>query len=145
MKSRSTTITVLLWVLGATALVNGIAMFFVPRVWFFQLVPGVPETGPFNAHLVADSGTFFTAVGIGLLIAAMNPVRHVSAVIVAAIANLLHSVLHLYSHAEGILSLQHLMTEVLGIYLPTIALIAIAAILLRGEPEIGAEPVPRAA
>ncbi len=58
---------------GATSLINGIAMFFAPSVWFFRMVPGVPETGPFNARLVADSGTFFIAVGVGLLIAGFDP------------------------------------------------------------------------
>ena len=57
-------ISTLMWVLGALDVVNGIAMFFAPGAWFFQLVPGVPETGSFNAHLVQDSGTFFLAVGI---------------------------------------------------------------------------------
>ena len=59
-------IKILVWVLGAMSLINGIEMFFAPSMWFFRLVPGVPETGPFNAHLVADSGTFFIAVGVGL-------------------------------------------------------------------------------
>ncbi len=81
-------IRILLWVLGGTSLINGIAMFFAPSVWFFRMVPGVPETGPFNAHLVADSGTFFIAVGVGLLIAGFDPKRNVAVVIVAAIANL---------------------------------------------------------
>ena len=124
-------IKILLWILGVVSLINGIEMFFMPSVWFFRLVPGVPETGPFNAHLVADSGTFFIAVGVGLLIAGFNPRRHVAAVIVAAIANLFHSILHLYSHEEGLLSLDHLGTEVIGIYLPTLLLIALAIILLR--------------
>jgi len=132
-------IRVLLLILGAISLINGIAMFFAPSVWFFRLVPGVPETGPFNAHLVADSGTFFIAVGIGLLIAASDPTRHVAVVIVAAVANLMHSILHLYSHAAGLLSLKHLGTEIAGIYLPTIALIAIAIILMRQGPHREAE------
>ena len=59
-------------------------------------------------------------MGVGLLIAGFDPRRHVAAVIVAAIANLFHSILHLYSHEAGLLSLQHLGTEVLGIYLPTL-------------------------
>jgi hypothetical protein len=47
----------------------------------------------------------------------------------------MHSILHLYSHAAGLLSLEHLGTEAAGIYLPTIALIAIAIILMRqGSP-----------
>jgi len=129
-------IKIVLWVLGAMSLINGIEMFFAPSVWFFRLVPGVPETGPFNAHLVADSGTFFIAVGVGLLIAGFDPRRHVAAVVVAAIANLFHSILHIYSHEAGLLSLDHLSTEVFGIYLPTLLLIAIAMYLARS-------PAPR--
>jgi hypothetical protein len=126
-------IRILLWVLGGTSLINGIAMFFAPSVWFFRMVPGVPETGPFNAHLVADSGTFFIAVGVGLLIAGFDPRRNVAVVIVAAIANLFHSILHIYSHEAGLLSLEHLGTEVFGIYLPTLLLIAIVIVVMR-EP-----------
>jgi hypothetical protein len=126
-------IKILLWIFGVMSLGNGIEMFFIPSTWFFRLVPGVPETGPFNAHLVADSGTFFIAVGVGLLIAGFDPNRHVAAVIVAAIANLFHSILHLYSHEAGLLSLDHLGTEIVGIYIPTLALIAIAIYLVRGS------------
>ncbi len=138
-------IKILLWILGAVALINGIEMFFIPSVWFFRLVPGVPETGPFNAHLVADSGTFFIAVGVGLLIAGFNPRRHVAAVIVAAIANLFHSILHIYSHEAGLLSLDHLGTEVIGIYLPTLLLIGIAIILVRSPVQIVCNTTARAA
>ena len=124
-------IKIVVWILGAMSLLNGIAMFFAPSTWFFQMVPGVPETGPFNAHLVADSGTFFIAVGVGLLIAGFDPVRHVAVIGVAAIANLFHSILHIYSHEVGLLSLAHLGTEIAGIYVPTLILIAIALMLIR--------------
>ena len=143
--TQSRWIKILLWILGAVSLINGIEMFFAPSVWFFRLVPGVPETGPFNAHLVADSGTFFIAVGIGLLIAGFDPKRHVAAVIVAAIANLFHSILHVYSHEAGLLSLDHLGTEVLGIYIPTLVLIAIAIYLVRSPATRGIETTARAA
>jgi len=138
-------IKMLLWLFGATSLINGIAMFFAPSVWFFRLVPGVPETGPFNAHLVADSGTFFIAVGVGLLIAGSDPRRHVAVVIAAAIANLFHSILHIYSHEAGLLSLEHLGTEVFGIYLPTLMLIAIAIVLMRSPAPRSVEATARAA
>ena len=135
MTPRFRWIKVVVWILGAVGLINGIAMFFAPSAWFFQMVPGVPETGPFNAHLVADSGTFFIAVGIGLLIAGFDPARHVAVIVVAAIANLFHSILHLYSHEAGLLSLAHLGTEVAGIYLPTLILIAIAVMMWRSRPD----------
>src|SRR5229473_8386869 len=119
-------IVAVLWLLAAIDIVTGVEMFFFPSAWFFKLVPGVTETGPFNAHLVMDGGTFFLAVGIGLVAAALDPRRNAIAVVVAAIAGIMHSVLHLYSHAAGLLSAQHMVTEVLGIYVPAIVLVAIA-------------------
>src|SRR5579862_101687 len=124
-----------LWIMAALDLVNGIEMFFFPSAWFFKLVPGVPETGAYNMHLVMDGGTFFFAVGVGLIAAALNPRRNAIAVVVAAVAAAMHSALHLYSHAAGLLSTAHLMTEVLGIYIPAILLIAISAILYRQPDE----------
>ena len=76
-----------------------------------------------------DGGTFFLAVGIGLAAAALNPGRNAIAIVVAAIAGVMHSALHLYSHAAGLLSTEHLVTEILAIYVPTLLLIAISAIL----------------
>lgn len=133
-------IVLLLWIIAAMDLVNGIEMFFFPSGWFFRLVPGVTETGPFNAHLVMDGGTFFLAVGIGLVAAALNPHRNAIAVVVAAVAGVMHSILHLYSHAAGILSSKHLMTEILGIYVPAIVLIAIAVNLYSQSDQTHAIP-----
>jgi hypothetical protein len=136
---------ILLWILGATSLLNGIAMFFAPATWFFKMVPGVPETGPFNAHLVADSGTSFIAVGVGLLIAGFDPRHHVAVVIVAAIANLFHSILHIYSHEAGLLSLQHLGVEFAGIYIPTLVLTGLVVVLIRNPSRTSVVSTARAA
>ena len=128
-------ISILLWILAAMYLANGIEMFFVPGIWFFRLVPGVPETGPFNAHLVADSGTFYLGLAVGLVFAALDARRHAVAVVIAAVASLMHSILHIYSHEAGLLSYQHLLTEMVGIYIPTIALWLLAFILMRPQRE----------
>src|SRR6266850_3472866 len=122
-------IVAILWIIAVMDIVTGIEMFFFPGAWFFRLVPGVTETGPFNGHLVMDGGTFFLAVGIGLVAAALNPRGNAVAVVVAAVAGIMHSILHLYSHAAGLLSAQHMVTEVLGIYVPAIVLVVIAIIL----------------
>jgi uncharacterized membrane protein len=124
-------ISILLWLLAALYLANGIEMFFLPSTWFFRIVPGVPETGPFNAHLVADSGTFNLGIAVGLVLAAVHPQRHAVAVLIAAVASLMHSILHIYSHAAGLLSSQHITTEIVGIYLPTILLCILAFVLIR--------------
>lgn len=124
-------LTVILWILAVFSLINGIEMFFLPSTWFFKLVPGVPETGPFNAHLVADGGTFSLALGVGLVFAALDPHRHAIAVLVAAVAGVMHSLLHLYSHAAGMLSDQHIGVEIVGIYVPTLILCALSMRLMR--------------
>jgi len=126
----------ILWILAAMDIVNGIEMFFFPSAWFFRLVPGVPETGPYNMHLVMDGGTFFLAVGAGLAAAALNPRRNAIAVVVAAVAGVMHSALHIYSHTVGLLSTEHLVTELLGIYVPTLVLIAIITILYSQSAEV---------
>jgi hypothetical protein len=128
-------ISILLWLFAAFYLANGIEMFFLPSTWFFRLVPGVPETGPFNAHLVADSGTFNLGITAGLVLAALHPQRHAVAVLVAAVASTMHSILHIYSHAAGLLSSQHITTEIVGIYLPTIVLWLLVFVLMRPAQE----------
>jgi hypothetical protein len=133
--------TSLLWILAAITFVNGVAMFFFPSAWFFKLVPGVPETGPYNMHLVMDSGTFFLGVGIGLAAAAIDPYRNAIAVVVAAIASTMHAALHLWSHAEGLLTWNAAATEIFGIYIPTVALIAIAIMLYRPTAQPAARTV----
>jgi hypothetical protein len=126
-------IGLVLVVLGALALGNGLEMLFAPS-WWYQAVPGVPETGPLNAHLVADGGTFNIPIGLGLILATRDPYRNVLVIAIAAGAGVLHSFLHLYSHAAGLLSLDHLATEIFGIYLPAALLVALIPIVLKHGP-----------
>ncbi len=76
------------------------------------------------------------AVGAGLAAAALNPRRNAIAVVVAAVAGVMHSALHIYSHTAGLLSTEHLVTELLGIYVPTLVLIAIIAILYSQSADV---------
>jgi hypothetical protein len=144
MKNRFSIISWLVLILAVFFLGNGVVMFFAPHAWFFELVPGVPETGSFNAHLVQDGGTFNLAIGVGLLMTFADPMRHLSAVVIAAVASLMHSALHIYSHEAGLLSLKYIGTEIGGIYVPTLVLIAIAIYLLRA-PRSAVSPARSAA
>jgi hypothetical protein len=120
-----------LWIFAASYLVNAGAILFFGHAWFYLLVPGVPETGAFNAHLVADAGTFYLAVGVGLVAAAIDPNRNAIAVTIAAVASTAHAILHIWSHAAGMLSMAHLGAEVLLIYLPTAILCTLAVSVSR--------------
>ncbi len=134
-------ITVLLYWFGATYALNGIAMLFAPSLWFFVLVPGVPETGPFNAHLVADGGTFYIPIGIALIAAARDARRHLAAIAIAAGATLLHAGLHLYSHEAGLLSWQHVVTEMTGIYVPALLLTLVTVMLTVNSTSAAESPL----
>lgn len=128
-------------ILAAITLINGVAMFFFPSAWFYRLVPGVPETGPYNMHLVMDSGTFYLGVGVGLVAAAIDPIRNAIAVAVAASASTMHSLLHLWSHVEGLLTWNAATTEIFGIYVPTLVLIALTIWLYLPSARPAVRPV----
>lgn len=134
----------LLWIFAISYLANAVAMLFFAHAWFFRLIPGVPDTGPFNFHLVADSGTFFLGIGAGLVAAAIDPRRNAVAVMVAAVASTAHAALHIWSHLAGWLSTAHLTSEVFLIYIPTAILCWIAVAAWR-IPAPGASERQRAA
>src|SRR5258708_38843644 len=115
MKSNASKwIVVVLWIFAAMDIVNGIEMFFFPSAWFFRLVPGVTETGPFNAHLGMDGGTFFLAVGIRLGPAVLDARPNAIAGVVAGIAGSLFTGLHAVSHWAGLHASYHIVSDVVG-------------------------------
>jgi hypothetical protein len=125
-----------LWILAALTLLTAVAQLFAPGGWFFTLVPGVPETGPFNAHLVQDAGTFNLAIGIGLIAAARDPHRYAVAVVIAAVAAGAHALLHVYAHAAHLLSSEHIWVEFFGVLVPAVLLAAAAISLVRNRRAI---------
>jgi hypothetical protein len=128
-----------LWLFAITYLANALTMLFFAHAWFFRFVPGAPETGPYNFHLVADSGTFYLGVGIGLVAAAIEPHRNSIAVAIAAIAGTAHAILHIWSHAAGWLSPAHLTSEIFLIYIPTAVLCWLAVAVWRLPPRVEIE------
>lgn len=68
---------------------------------FYDGFPGGGRTwiagdGPFNAHLVSDTGVGFLAVGVVLVLAAVWPERRL--VQAASVATLVHAAPHLFFH-----------------------------------------------
>ncbi|MGH7857278.1 MAG: hypothetical protein ACREQY_08095, partial [Candidatus Binatia bacterium] len=114
--------------LGSALLANGALMLFLPHAWFHEIIPGVPETGPYNPHLVQDIGNFYIAIGLGLLVAAGNPRRHSLAIAIGAGALVLHSLLHFYGSLTGMLPLRYLPSEIVTIHVPAVLLVGLAAL-----------------
>ncbi len=54
--------------LGLLLAANGFLMLADPAQWY-AMVPGVPETGPFNPHFVRDIGAVYVVIGVALAVA----------------------------------------------------------------------------
>src|SRR6266478_8985106 len=93
-----------------------------------------------NSRRLAKAFEVRDLVGMGLAAAALNPRRNASAVVIAAVGGVMHSALHVYSYIAGLLSTEHLVTEVLDIYLPALTLIAIAIVLYSQSDKSRAAP-----
>ena len=78
--------------LGAFNALNGVIMLADGRHWY-QTVPGVVFTGPFNPHFVQDIGAASLAAGLGLIARAWR-VRYWPAAVVGAGFLALHAAIH---------------------------------------------------
>ena len=108
-------------------LLNGLLMIILPAEWF-QMVPGVSDSGGFNAHFIRDIGFAFVLSGFGISWRLLDPIRGRAAAFFAAGFLILHACYHLL---ETILSNHHdvyLLTEIAGIYLPALIALVTAAI-----------------
>ncbi len=83
----------------------------------------IGDFAPFNRHYIGDLGAFTAPLGIGLLVAARNPYAYRTVVGIAALANVLHVLNHLYDDwLNASWSPEHLLTEL-------VPLLAIAILL----------------
>jgi hypothetical protein len=121
----------ILLVLGAGALANGLAMLLAPEPWFARIAA---DTGAFNSHLVRDVGGAYAATGIAALWAVRAPHWRAPLVAAAALFHGMHGAVHVFDVAAGLQPASHLLEDFPGVYLPTLALIAIALQALRRAP-----------
>lgn len=77
---------------GATAAGNG-ALMLVNGPHWFQSVPGVTDTGPYNAHFVYDVGAAFLIAGLALIARAWRP-RYWPAALAGASFLSAHALIH---------------------------------------------------
>jgi hypothetical protein len=89
----------LAWVLGLLAAANGVFMLIVPAPWY-AIVPGVPNTGPFNAHFIRDIGAAFLVAG-GSLVWFAHDARARPAALACAAFFALHALVHLGDVVSG--------------------------------------------
>lgn len=112
-------------VLGVILGLNGVVMLFA-GLWWYNVVPGVIATGPYNPHFVRDIGATYLVVGASLGAFAWRPREAWSALVAAAAFQVLHACVHVFDAACGPRPLHDIVRDLGAIYLPTALSVAIA-------------------
>jgi hypothetical protein len=98
---------------------NGLAMLFAGR-WWYGVVPGVPTTGPFNAHFVKDIGAAYLVAGGALAAFAWRPGPALPALAAAAAFLALHAAIHVADAIASPICGQALARDFPGVFLPAL-------------------------
>jgi hypothetical protein len=78
--------------LGLAGAANGVFMLVAPTPWY-DSVPGLPHTGPFNSHFVMDIGVAYLVASAALIARAWRP-RYWPAAVAGAAFMLGHAAIH---------------------------------------------------
>lgn len=111
--------TLIRWILPLLLAANGAMMLIAPGPWY-DAVPGVPTTGPFNPHFVRDIGAAYLAAAAGLAWWAARRPGGVAAVIPGAIFLGLHMLVHLIESLVGHHAVSDIGRDFVGVYLPAL-------------------------
>ena len=103
-------------ILGIGLAANGLIMLAVPAGWY-AMVPGVAESGPFNAHFVRDIGVAYLVAGTALAWFALDRAALPAALAGAAFLAL-HALVHLWDAAAGREHAHQLIVDLPSVFLP---------------------------
>jgi len=120
MKRRNAVRTILAAALGAVLGANGAFMLLAPTDWY-GTVPGVPDTGPLNAHFVRDIGAMFLLSGVAFVWLARSAKARGAALFATGFLAL-HSLIHL-GDAIATGHFGHLAHDLPGVFAPTLVAI----------------------
>ena len=122
-RSIEATLAALLAVMTAG---NGLVMLFAGP-WWYGVVPGVTETGPFNPHFVKDIGAAYVVAGAGFAAFAWRPRSAWSALAAAAGFLVLHALIHIAEALAGPTGLHDLAQVFAGVIAPAIVALGLCA------------------
>lgn len=113
------------WLLAAFLAANGLIMLATPREWY-DAVPGVVFTGPFNPHFVRDIGCAYVVAGFGQAWRALDAQRGVAAALAGAAFLILHAFVHIGEVIAGVCSTSALWRDAPGVIVPAVLALALA-------------------
>jgi hypothetical protein len=102
--------------LGLAFAANGAFMLVAPLGWY-DAVPGVPTTGPFNAHFVRDIGCIYLVAAGAAAWFAWRPAQGWPALVAAAGWLTAHAAVHVYDASCGSTPLADFQRDFVGVYL----------------------------
>jgi hypothetical protein len=104
--------------LGLLLAANGFLMLADPASWY-AMVPGVPETGPFNPHFVRDIGAVYVVTGGALAVLALDE-RAVPAAFAGPLFLTLHALVHVADAITGRLHTEHVLSDLVTVFAPAV-------------------------
>lgn len=118
-------------VASVAMLANGAWMLAAPASWFYHFPDALPDTGPFNPHLVRDLGAAFTVMALGLAWCVRER-RHCRVVHLGVTAFLVaHALVHLGELLGGHLPQRHWWVDIPSTFLPALLFLALLPAALR--------------
>ena len=102
-------------VLAVLTVLNGSIMLLAGPAWY-ESVPGVSETGPYNPHFIQDIGVAFLVAGLALAARAWRP-RCWPAAVAGAGFLAAHALLHLLMILSG--HDHHIAFDLIAVLLPS--------------------------
>lgn len=130
-------------ILGLGLAANGLFMLAAPADWYVT-VPGVVETGPFNAHFVRDIGVTYLVAGATLMWFALDLAARPAALAGAGFLAL-HALVHLWDAAAGREHPHQLLIDLPAVFLPPALALFIAWPRSTANKENSRDPMVAAA
>jgi hypothetical protein len=112
--------------------VNGLFMLLVPAVWYEGL-PGVTDTGPFNQHFIRDIGIIYLFLAVAFVVGLVRPELRVLLWAAATLWLGAHAVFHLWEVAVGICSPSVIPRDFPAVHLPAIIGVALTVWAIRNS------------
>lgn len=112
-------IMVVALLLALSSMINGTLMIVDPEQWYW-LVPGVPDRGPFNQHVLRDIGFIYLLMGLAFLYCAFYKRDRFAICLIPTAWLVAHAIFHFWEIAAGICGPEFFIQDFPGVTLPAI-------------------------
>jgi hypothetical protein len=104
---------------GVFLSINGVFMLVAPLTWY-ELVPGVTDTGFFNQHFIRDIGIIQLFLGVAFILGLLRPERRIGLWAAATLWLSAHALFHFWEVAVGICAAAAIPRVVRAVTLPAL-------------------------